>query len=202
MNNCIFDEIYKKVPKDQKERLRGFVVHIHKYVMIAGVDWEYISCGRGAEALVLLPGGARFGETWFRLIMALENEYRIISPTYPPATKMAELVDGIAHILESEDIEQAHLLRTSFGGWLAQCFIRKCPEKVDRLILSNTSGPDAISAKLVKDDAPAFRASAREALKTLYPQAQVHTFYNAGHTPGYIRTEEYVSIVRNFLQEK
>ncbi|MDY6960233.1 MAG: hypothetical protein SVK08_13865, partial [Halobacteriota archaeon] len=49
------------------------------------------------------------------------------------------------------------------------------------------------------DDDPGFKEPVREALKTLYPQAEVHTFHNAGHTPGYTDPGEYISILRGFL---
>ncbi len=49
------------------------------------------------------------------------------------------------------------------------------------------------------DDDPAFGEPARKALKALYPAAQVHTFHNAGHTPGYTDPETYVSLIRTFL---
>jgi pimeloyl-ACP methyl ester carboxylesterase len=151
MNDYVFDKIYKKVPRDQKERLREFrSTHRYKRFTVAATGWEYISCGYGKETLVLLPGGGRVGETWFLLIMALESEYRIISPTYPPLIRMAELVDGIARLMESEHIHQAHILGKSFGGWLAQCFIRKHPEKVDKLILSHTSGPYGFSTRFAR----------------------------------------------------
>jgi len=281
-----FDEIYKNVPSNQKERFRQFrSTHPYKECVIDGVTWKYISCGKG-EALVLLPGGIRFAETWFKFITAFENEYKIVSPTYPALPTMTQFTKGIAAILESETIDKAHILGTSFGGWVAQCFIRSYPDKVKTLLLSNTSGPHGISSGLVRigqvmtflypmpliqiafrrnylnllsvpdsdrefwkayveelslkttkndiiiqqkcgldfnnyafskddliewpgrililesDDDPGIKYAAREKLKTLYPQAQVHTFHKAGHTPGYTNPTEYISVVKRFLNPK
>lgn len=278
-----FDKIYKNVPLDQKEQFRQFrSAHPYKECVTDGITWEYILCGKG-EALVLLPGGIRSAETWFKLITVLENEYQIVSPTYPALPTMAEHTKGIAAILESETIEKAHILGTSFGGWVAQCFVRSHPEKVATLILSNTSGPHWISSSLLRigqastflfpqfliqsafrrnlfnllsvsdsdqefwkafvkevslkmtrndltaqqkcgldfnnyvftkedlidwpgrililesDDDTAIKYVAREKLKALYPQAQVHTFHKAGHTPGYTNPKEYISVIKNFL---
>lgn len=286
MQDAVIDEIYKRVPEEQKKRLMNFrLSHPYKKITVDGTGWEYISCGQGEEALVLLSGGLRFADTWFKLIPALEDDYRIISFTYPALSTMEEYVNGIKAILESSGIDRAHILGTSFGGWIAQCFVRRYPEKVKSLILSNTSGVAPYSERLIRfvliyvsllplslikiglknnylklisipeseqdfweafivekfqlnttkedvlsqykctidfntnysflkddlddwpgkilimesDDDPGFKEPVREALKALYPQAEVHTFHNAGHTPGYTDPGEYISILRGFL---
>jgi len=146
-----FGEIYKNVFHDNKERLAEFrASHQYKQLTRNGVVWEYFSCGRGEDTLVLLPGGLGFNEALFLLITALENKFHIISPTYPPVKTMTTLAEGIAAILELEDIRKTNLMGVSFGGWLAQCFVRHYPEQVSRLILSNTSGPDGFSTTTVK----------------------------------------------------
>ncbi|MBU7026323.1 MAG: alpha/beta hydrolase [Theionarchaea archaeon] len=286
MKNINFDTLYKNVPHEQRERLMKFrSTHPYKSLTVDDITWEYISCGRGESTLVLLPGGSfRLGETWFQLITAFEDEYKIISPTYPAVPTMAERVNGILSILKSEKIDKIHMLGWSLGGWIAQCFVRQHPATVKTLILSNTSGPDSMSEKHLRiapflistypmrlfqyglkmrlvtllnvsdserefwkaffeeislrttkddiinerkamldymstyqfskddlvnwpgkilivesDNDSAFDKSAREELKTLYPQAQIHTFRNAGHSPVYDNPTEYISVVRNFL---
>jgi maspardin len=151
MKRKSFDDIYKNVPSDQRDRLQTFrSTHPYTTLERGDVTWEYISCGKGKETLVLLPGGIRFAETWFQLIEVFENEYKIISPTYPPLPTMADMTEGIFHILTSESTKKVHLLGTSFGGWVAQWFVRHYPDKVQSLILSNTSGPSGISKNLVR----------------------------------------------------
>lgn len=145
-----FNKIYENVPPDQTEQFRNFrSAHPYKKYVTGGTTWEYITCGKG-DGLVLLPGGFRLAETWFKLITVFENDYQIVSPTYPALPTMAEHTRGIAAILESETIEKAHILGTSFGGWVAQCFIRHYPEKVTTLVLSNTSGPQWVSSTLLR----------------------------------------------------
>ena len=282
MKNNTFTAIYKNVPPEQTEKLRKFrSSHPYRTCVVDNITWEYISCGKGRKTLLLLPGGIRFADAWFKLITALEDKYRIISPTYPALPTMAELTKGIFTILKSEHIDDVHVLGTSFGGWVAQCFVRHYPDAVKTLILSNTSRPDTFSRTLIRisqvftsiyperllqstfkkrlldlfsgqdrefweayleevsantkradiraqqdcvydlttytfsendlanwpgrililesDDDPAFKEPDREALKAIYPQAHVHTFHNAGHTPGYTKPEEYMSVIENFL---
>jgi pimeloyl-ACP methyl ester carboxylesterase len=282
MKNSTFTTIYKNVPHEQTEKLRRFrSSHPYMTCIVDNTKWEYISCGKGRKTLLLLPGGIRFADTWFKLITALEDKYRIISPTYPALPTIAELTRGIFTILKSEHVDEVQVLGTSFGGWVAQYFVRHYPDAVKTLILSNTSRPDTISSALIRisqvftsiyperllqsafkkrllslfsgsdrefweayleevsvntkradikaqqkctydmttytfsendlnnwhgrililesDDDPAFKELEREALKALYPQAYVHTFHNAGHTPGYTGPEEYISVLENFL---
>ena len=285
MIESTFDEIYRNVPQHQRELLKEFrSTHLYREHTVDGVIWKYLSSGKG-EPLILLPGGLRFAETWFKLITVLENKYYIVSPTYPSVEAMDDIIKGISGIFESEKIQKAHVVGTSFGGWVAQCFIRKYPEKVKTLILSNTMGPHGISRTQVRfgqiltsvfpnwfismalernylkilsvtdedrefwkaylkelslkttkddilaqqkcsldfttfsfgnndlanwngrililesDDDPAVKPSFREELKALYPSAHIHTFHNAGHTPGYSNPGEYIFVMTNFLNE-
>ena len=282
MKDSTVSTIYKNVPGEQKKKLEEFRSnHPYSTYIVDNITWEYISCGKGKETILLLPGGVRFAETWFKLITALENKYRIISPTYPPLPTMAEMTKGIYTILKSEHMDKVHVLGTSFGGWVAQCFVRHYPDTVKTLILSHTSSPETIPRTLIRvsqvfthiyperllqlafkkrllslfsdaerefweaylkevsvnttkadikaqqkctyditrytfsendlvnwhgrililesDNDPAFKEPERKALKALYPQARVHTFRNAGHTPGYTSPPEYISVIEDFL---
>jgi pimeloyl-ACP methyl ester carboxylesterase len=134
-----FDEIYARVPAEQVKRLKEFrFTHKYKHILVDGSEWEYISCGRGEQALLLLPGGLAVGESAFPLITAFEKEYRIIAPSYALSLTMTGLCDGIAHILDTEGVNQAHVLGGSYGGLVAQYFVRKYPDKTRSLILSHT----------------------------------------------------------------
>jgi pimeloyl-ACP methyl ester carboxylesterase len=134
-----FDEIYARVPAQQFERLKDFrFTHKYKHLLVGGAEWEYISCGRGEQTLLLLPGGLAVGESAFPLITAFEKEYRIIAPSYALSLTMTGLCDGIAHILETEGVNQADVLGGSYGGLVAQYFVRKYPDKARSLILSHT----------------------------------------------------------------
>ncbi len=49
---------------------------------------------------------------------------------------------------------------------------------------------------------PLFPVKEQETLKALYPQAQIHTFLNAGHFVNTARLEEYLQVVIHFLKDK
>jgi pimeloyl-ACP methyl ester carboxylesterase len=289
--SAAFARAYAKVPAEQVARLKEFrLTHPYKQLIVGETKWEYISCGQGEQTLLLLPGALAVGESTFPLIRTLENEYRIIAPSYALSLTMTGLCRGLAHILESEGLNQAHVFGGSYGGLVAQYFVRQYPAKARSLILSHTfiltprlakpiwlagkifpafpkrlfvpilklrldkmllstlraaNHPEAefwrayldeaIATDLLKevfihqnmcllelarqppftpdnlrgwpgkvliiesDDDPAITAHDRALLRSTYPNAQVHTFRDAGHASSILKPEEVFSIIRSFL---
>ena len=289
--SAAFDEIYAKAPVTQVARLKEFrLTHPYKRLTIGGAEWEYISCGQGEQALLVLPGALSVGESTFPFITAFENEYRIIAPSYALSLSMKGLCEGVSHILETESLSQTHVFGGSYGGLVAQYFVRHYPAKVRSLTLSHTfvltakyakplwiagklfpalpqslfvpilkmrlnkmllstlraaNHPEtefwraylneAIASDLLKEvfihqnrclldlahqtqftpddlkewrgkiliieseDDPAIPMRERALLRSTYPQAQVHTFCDAGHASSILKREEVFSIIRSFL---
>ena len=134
-----FDEIYTRVPTEQVARLKAFrLAHPYKQLTTGDIQWQYICCGRGEQALLLLPGALSVGESTFPLITAFEDEYRIIAPSYTLSLTMEGLCEGISRILEAEAVNEVHVCGGSYGGLVAQYFVRQYPIKVRSLILSHT----------------------------------------------------------------
>jgi len=294
--------IYPDYSTDKKERLRKFrSTHKYRQITINNTDWKYISGGRGKEALLLLTGGTGIFEVMAFLFAPLEDEYRIICPSYSTVETIGMLVDGIVGILESEGVHKTNILGQSFGGILAQAIVHKYPDRVDKLILSHTTttSPPVDEAIMLKkkksiemfkgfyllpswlfrflverllrikiskisrmslmdaeerefwhtyflemisymtkkelssidrcmidfaenyrftrndladwpgkililesDKDTALQPSEKNAVKKLYPKAQVHRFKGSGHLSLIINPEESISIVRNFLSGK
>jgi deazaflavin-dependent oxidoreductase (nitroreductase family) len=124
------------------EELREFRgTHPLKHATVDGVGWDYIAGGEGEEALLILPGGAMVGEAGFTRIPTFEDRYRVIAPSYASVSTAAQLLDGLAGVLDAEGVSAAHVLGPSYGGIVAQCFVRRHPERVKTLILANTLVP-------------------------------------------------------------
>jgi pimeloyl-ACP methyl ester carboxylesterase len=122
------------------ERLLKFrSEHPCRHVNVAGVQWEYISCGNGTEVLLLLTGGLRVAEATFGFIQMFEDIYRLIVPTYPPLGTMDEIVDGVVAILDKEQVPEAFVLGQSYGGAVAQVLVQRYPSRVKKVILSGTA---------------------------------------------------------------
>jgi pimeloyl-ACP methyl ester carboxylesterase len=127
-----------------EQRLQAFRrAHPYKEVDVGGVAWRYVVGGRGERTVLLPSGGTRVPDMYLLLFEALEPDFRVISPAYPPARTMGSLVDGLAAVLDAEGVEEADLFGSSFGGFVAQCFVRRLPERVRSLVLANTGAPGA-----------------------------------------------------------
>jgi len=137
------DEIHRGIAAERWEELREFrATHPPKHTRVKKVRWDYIASGEGEEALLPLPGGAMFGEAGFTRIPAFEDHYRVIAPDYPhDVPTAAQLLDGLAGVLDAEGVRSAHVLGPSYGGLVAQCFVRRHPDRVQTLILANTGVP-------------------------------------------------------------
>lgn len=131
---------YEGVPQEQVERLLKFrSEHPCKRIHVAGAAWEYISCGIGTQVLLLLPGGLRVAEANLGFIQMFEDSYRVIVPTYPPLNTMDEVVDGIAAVLDAEQVSEVFVLGQSYGGAVAQVLVQRYPSRVKKLVLSGTA---------------------------------------------------------------
>ena len=89
----------------------------------------------------MLPGGELVNDMDFDLVSALAPRFRIVYPAYPKVDRLDDLAAGIAAILAGENIAAVSIVGASFGGAVAQCFIRRYPARVDRLVLSNSGVP-------------------------------------------------------------
>ncbi|GAB4513589.1 MAG: alpha/beta fold hydrolase [Anaerolineae bacterium] len=133
-----FDALYADVP--QKDAFRLFrEAHPVSHAEVDGVTWEYIDSGQGEETVLLLVGGLRVADAAWNAIPMLEDRYRVITPTYPALSTMSALADGLAGLLRVLKIDRVHLLAGSFGGMLAQVYVRRHPQQVNKLILSTTA---------------------------------------------------------------
>jgi len=142
-SSLAFDRYYQNVSHQQVDELVRFrATHPIKQTFVQGIKWDYIVSGNGSEALLILPGLLGIGEMSFQHIRAFESDYRVIAPSYPfELTTMAQMTDGIAAILNAENIGRTHVLGGSYGGMVAQCLVRRYPQRVSALVLSHTGGP-------------------------------------------------------------
>lgn len=142
-----FDTTYANVPAEQRDALRRFrAEHPPKYADLGGAKWSYVLAGQGEQTVLLLVGGLRVADAAYRNIPMLTDQFLIVTPSYPPLPTMAALADGLAGVLDTAGVEKAHVLAGSFGGMLAQVFVRRHPNRVAKLILSTTAVLDSQAA--------------------------------------------------------
>lgn len=144
-------KLYQDVPTDQFERFKAFHArHPAEHATIDGVEWTYVDAGAGGETLLLLTGALGVSDMGWDQITHFAQRYRVIAPDYAPLKSMDDLVDGIAGILAHEGIERAHVIGGSYGGFVAQIFVRRHPETTASLVLSHTLPPDAASGQMIQ----------------------------------------------------
>ena len=117
------------------------------YAQVKDLQLYYETQGTG-EPLLLIPGFATGLWTWFKQVPALAEQFRVIA--YDPRGvgrsdkpeqpfNMRTLADDIAGLLEALNIKEAHVLGTSFGGFVAQEFALAYPRLTRSLVLCCTS---------------------------------------------------------------
>ena len=142
MSYATFEKLLTpEVTPEQNEMIKNFyATHKESSTVVNGNTWSYLLSGEGEEVVLILVGGARYGDSAFNLILALEDSFRVIAPSYPALKTMDDLVTGIAGILDAENIKRVHVIGTAFGGTVSQFFLMKYPERVDRIVLANSGG--------------------------------------------------------------
>ena len=112
-----------------------------KTLNIRGVEWSYVTGGRGEKTLLLFHGAVGGAETMRWLASAFEDEFRTITPTVADVSTLGEVCDAASAILDREHVARAVVFGGSFGGMVAQAFFRRRREQVEDLVLLSTGAP-------------------------------------------------------------
>ena len=116
--------LYRDVPAEQREQLLRFrATHPYHQLDVDGTTWRYLACGEGDRTLLFLPGAFLQADMWFKQILALETDHRIIAPDAYALQGIFDLERVCRTILESldaEGIERATVVGLSAGGGVAQ----------------------------------------------------------------------------------
>ncbi len=118
------------------------------------LDIFYVEQGHG-EAVVLIPGLGGDHFLWRRQISAFASYFRAIAmdnrgagqsdqPDIPYSIE--QMADDVAGLLNALGIGRAHIVGASMGGFIAQMFALRHPNRLHRLILCCTSygGPNMV----------------------------------------------------------
>jgi pimeloyl-ACP methyl ester carboxylesterase len=69
------------------------------------------------------------------LVARLGRSRRVLPMRYPAATTMTALVDALAAQIAAAGPARVDVLGSSYGGWVAQCLVRRHPALVRHLVL-------------------------------------------------------------------
>ena len=108
---------------------------------------SYVDVGAGPETIVFLHGLGGDYSNWQPQLDEFSNDFRCVAwtlPGYGDSPSIAELTwsnlsDLLARVLDDAQVDKAHVVGLSMGGYIAQQFSADYPERVDRLVLAATS---------------------------------------------------------------
>lgn len=113
----------------------------HSSLRVGDTEWSYWRGGSEGPPILWLSGVLGVGELVFPQAVYLAPRFEILLPDYPPLKRLGAIVEGLRSLLDSEQIDAVHLVGGSFGGMIAQHFVRAHPKRVRSLVLSHTTAP-------------------------------------------------------------
>jgi maspardin len=142
------DELYAKVDKDTFASLLAFrQSHPVRTLELRGMKWEYLVLGDGPETILFLHGMTGAYDIWWQQMEALQDEYRVISVTYPTVDSLEEMEQAVMAILEAEGVSQFHVVGSSLGGYFAQFLVALHSDRILSVVFANTFPPNDILAE-------------------------------------------------------
>ena len=92
--------VYAAASPQQVASLQSFrAAYPPESLQVGGLDWQYITAGDGPKTIVFLHGMTGSYDIWWQQILALKDEYRVVSMTYPAAGTLAQMDAGLSAIL-------------------------------------------------------------------------------------------------------
>ncbi len=119
-----------------------------RYAKIKGYDYHYVDEGSG-DPIVMVHGNPTWSFLFRRLVADLGDSYRVVAPDHlgfglsdKPSNipyRLETHIDNFEEFMLSLDLEDVTLLVHDWGGPIALGFAVRHPEKVKRLIITNTA---------------------------------------------------------------
>lgn len=147
----------------------GDLPHQLSYLDIGGWRTRVLSVGEGSDTIVLMAGTSGHLEAFTQNIRALASTHTVIAYDYPGhgfstlAEADLEIADYEKHLvglLDTLNVDRAHLCGESLGGWIALKFAQTHADRVKTLILSAPGGQIIRSSAMGKA-----RSVSREAVE-------------------------------------
>jgi len=116
------------------------------YVTANGIQIYYETEGEG-DPLVLIAGYSRDNSFWVTVRAELSRHFQLILPdnrgcgrTDPPQGPFSieDMADDVIGLCEVLQVKKAHVVGHSMGGAIAQSIAYRYPQKINKLVLSQT----------------------------------------------------------------
>jgi len=150
MENPKIAKLYRDVPEEPLKRLLAFrQQYPYQSLTIHDHEWRFIDTREGEQGLVAMSGGTSIAEVSYQSLAHFAQTYRIIAPDYPRIGNIAELFEGLIALLDHLGINSFSLIGGSYGGWMAQSFVRAYPERVRKLVLTAIGPPNPENSRQI-----------------------------------------------------
>jgi pimeloyl-ACP methyl ester carboxylesterase len=170
IDRSVFHQCYAKVDQAQRQSLYAFrTQHPPKHWEHDGVQWHYATLGRGDSTVLFLPGAVGSYYIWWQQLLALAENFKLISFDYPSLRSMEGLQFGLNAIFRKEGVERFHIVGSSMGGYVAQYLASAQPDRLLSATFANTFVPTM----------PLFRTTPFLRLAiSVFPLKLTHTIYH------------------------
>jgi pimeloyl-ACP methyl ester carboxylesterase len=123
------------------------------HVMVDGAPWRYRSAWADAPSLILLPGVHGTADLFYKVGLLLGRRLNIVTVTYPPWADCDRLAAGLGGFMDAVGLHRTSVCGAFLGGYIAQKFVHRQPERVETLFLANSFyDPAALKMALPKAD--------------------------------------------------
>jgi pimeloyl-ACP methyl ester carboxylesterase len=136
---------FKTYPKDDyaAKSLKEFYNKEVKYISVNDVKWKYLTSGNSDKVILLLHGMGGAYDLWWQQVDFFDKDYKIITYTLPEdIDNLDDALIGIKAILKKENVGNFTAVGTSMGGYIAQYILKQMPERLDKMVFSNTFPPN------------------------------------------------------------
>ncbi len=137
-------DLYAGVDEATVQSLVDFRARGVSTLEVNGASWTYYAGGQGPRAILFLHGMAGAYDIWWQQLSGFEEDFRVVSVTYPPLHSLGDLSRGVLAILEKEGLRKVNVVGTSLGGYLAQYLAAEHPEVIEKAVFANTFPPNDI----------------------------------------------------------
>ena len=143
-------KLYRNVPDEAVQKLQEFRNRYPcQMIEIRGYPYRFIDTREGESTLLMFVGGTSVAEVSFQSIQHFAKTQRVIAPDYPPIDDIKTLFEGYLHLLDHLGIESVSIMGGSYGGWMAQSFVRMYPKRVDKMVLTAIGPPNPENSRQI-----------------------------------------------------
>lgn len=123
-----------------------------RFLDMGGLNYHYLDEGRG-QTVVMLHGNPTWSFYYREMVRALSPDYRVIVPDHmgcglsdAPSPRrygyrLENRVDDLERLLDHLAVDTPLTLMVhDWGGMIGLCYALRHPERIDRLVITNTAG--------------------------------------------------------------